>query len=99
MMHGGLGVLLGWQATPEEWAAALRAAVDGPYVLQARIRAEPELFPAPAGPERQIVNWGVFTVDRGFGGAIVRGSTDRGGGVLNSAGGATLGCCFQQDRT
>ena len=93
-MHGGLGVVLGWQATPEAWAAALRGAADGPYVLQARIRSEPELFPAADGPERQVVNWGVFTVGRGYGGAIVRGSTDLGGGVLNSAGGATLGCCF-----
>lgn len=97
MMHGGLGVVLGWQATPAAWAAAVRAAVDGPYVLQARIRAVPELFPAPAGTELQLVNWGVFTVSRGFGGAIVRGSTDLGGGVLNSAGGATLGCCFSAD--
>lgn len=94
MMHGGLGVVLGWQASGADWAAALRGAVDGPYVLQSRIRAVPELFPAPGGTEPQIVNWGIFTVGRGFGGAIVRGSTDLGGGVLNSAGGATLGCCF-----
>ena len=98
MMHGGLGVVLGWQASGEDWAAALRAAVDGPYVLQARIRSEPEPFPAagPGGTELRLVNWGVFTVSRGFGGAIVRGSTDLGGGVLNSAGGAVLGCCFSQ---
>ena len=96
MMHGGLGVVLGWQASPADWDAALRAAVDGPYVLQDRIRADPELFPAEAGPEQQIVNWGVFTVSRGFGGAIVRASTDLSGSVLNSTGGAVLGCCFHQ---
>jgi len=96
MMHGGLGVVLGWQATPADWDAALRDALDGPYVLQRRIRAVPEPFPAAAGPEQQLINWGVFTVGRGYGGAIVRGSTDLGGGVLNSAGGATLGCCFAE---
>lgn len=95
MMHGGLGVVLGWQVDDAGWARAVRDASDGPYVLQRRIRAAPEPFPAPGGTELQLVNWGVFTVSRGFGGAIVRGSTDLGGGVLNSAGGATLGCCFQ----
>lgn len=94
MMHGGLGVVLGWQADADGWARALRAATDGPYVLQRRIRAAPEPFPAAGGTEQQLINWGVFTVSHGYGGAIVRGSTDLGGGVLNSAGGATLGCCF-----
>ena len=96
MMHGGLGVLLGWRTGPDEWAKAVRAATDGPYVLQSRIRSGPEPFPAPGGTEQQLINWGVFSVSRGFGGAIVRGSTDLSGSVLNSAGGATLGCCFAQ---
>jgi hypothetical protein len=99
MLHGGLGVVLGWLTGPDDWDAAVRAALDGPYVLQRRIRAAPEPFPAAGGPEEQVVNWGVFTVGRGYGGAIVRGSTDLGGGVLNSAGGATLGCCFAEPMT
>jgi hypothetical protein len=94
MMHSGLGVVLGWRATASEWATALRAAVDGPYVLQARIRPEPELFPAAGGLELQLVMWGVITVARGFGGAIVRGTTDLSGSVMNRATGATLGCVF-----
>jgi hypothetical protein len=94
MRYAGLGVLMGWRATPSEWAAAVRAAIDGPYVLQARIRPEPELFPAAGGLEQQLVTWGAMTVPRGFGGAIVRGSTDLSGSVMNRAGGATLGCCF-----
>ena len=94
LMHGGLGVVLGWRVEPDEWTAAVRAATDGPYVLQRRIRAVPEPFPAPGGPEQQLVNWMIFSVSRGFGGALVRASTDLSGSVLNSAGGATLGCCF-----
>jgi len=98
LMHGGLGVVLGWQADPESWRAAVREATDGPYVLQRRIRATPEPFPAavPGGTEQQLVNWMVFSMARGFGGGIIRASTDLSGSVLNSAGGATLGCCFTQ---
>jgi hypothetical protein len=98
LMHGGLGVVLGWRVDPDEWTAAVRAATDGPYVLQGRIRAVPEPFPAarPGGTEPQLINWMIFSVSRGFGGSIVRGSTDLSGSVLNRAGGATLGCCFAQ---
>jgi hypothetical protein len=98
LMHGGLGVVLGWRVDPDEWMAALRAATDGPYVLQRRIRAVPEPFPAavPGGTEQQLINWMAFSMNRGFGGGIVRASTDLSGSVLNSAGGATLGCCFTQ---
>jgi hypothetical protein len=98
LMHGGLGVVLGWRVPPEDWMAAVRDATGGPYVLQRRIRATPEPFPA-AGPgrtEQQLVNWMVFSMGRGFGGGIVRASSDLSGSVLNSAGGATLGCCFTQ---
>jgi hypothetical protein len=99
LMHGGLGVVLGWQATGEDWSAAVRKATGGPYVLQRRIRATPEDFPAadgsaPGATERQLINWMVFSMGAGFGGGIVRASTDLSGSVLNSAGGATLGCCF-----
>ena len=98
LMHGGLGVVLGWRVDPDEWKAAVRAATGGPYVLQRRIRAVPEPFPAavPGGTEQQLINWMAFSMSRGFGGGIVRASTDLSGSVLNSAGGATLGCCFTQ---
>jgi hypothetical protein len=98
MLHSGSGVVLGWQVGADEWGERLRAATDGPYVLQRRIRGLPEPFPAAAGgTEEMLLRWGVFTVGRGYGGAIVGGSTDLAGGVLNSAGGATLGCCFHSD--
>jgi hypothetical protein len=98
LMHGGLGVVLGWQVGSDDWMAAVDTATGGPYVLQGRIRATPEPFPAavPGGTEQQLINWMAFSMGRGFGGGIVRGSTDLSGSVLNSAGGATLGCCFTQ---
>lgn len=103
LMHGGLGVVLGWTVDDAEWDRQLVAATDGPYVLQRRIAGAPEPFPAapagPAGPAAggtvpTLLNWGVFTVDSGYGGAIVRGATELGGSVMNSAAGAALTCCF-----
>lgn len=98
LLHGGAGVVLGWQAEPAEWATAVRKAVDGPYVLQRRIRAGSEPFPAgpPGGTEEQLLNWGVFTVGHEFAGALVRGTTDLSGSVLNSRDGASLSCSFTQ---
>jgi len=98
MMHGGLGVVLGWTVDADVWAGRLDAAMDGPYVLQRRIHAVPEPFPAAGGGvEPMLLNWGVFLLERGYGGAIVRGSTDLDGSVLNSAAGARLTCCFHED--
>lgn len=97
MLHGGLGVVLGWTVDADEWAAQLAKATDGPYVLQRRIRAEPEPFPLDGGVRPMLLNWGVFTVSSGYGGAIVRGSTDLAGGTMNSAAGAALTCCFHED--
>lgn len=94
MMHGGLGVTLGWTVDDAEWDAKLRAATDGQYVLQRRVEGAPEPYPAVGGVVPMLLNWGVFMVDSGYGGALVRGSTTLDGSVLNSAGGAALGCCF-----
>jgi len=97
-MHGGKGVVLGWQADAEEWSSRLHAALDGPYVLQRRIRALPEPFPAPGGTQPWLLRWGVFTVGRGYGGVIVGGSRDLDGSLQTAATGATLGCCFHENR-
>jgi hypothetical protein len=75
MQHGGQGVLLGWQADtdPQTWQERVRAAVDGPYVLQRRVRPVPELFPTDDGdPVPWIVSWGVFTMRSGYGGVYAR---------------------------
>lgn len=98
MMHGGLGVVLGWQLDDDEWRKQLDAANDGPYVLQRRIRAVPEPFPAAdGGTEPMLLIWGAFTLGDGrYGGALVRGTTDLTGSVLNGTGGATLSCCFHE---
>lgn len=98
LLHGGLGVTLGWQCDLDTWTKQVHAAVDGPYVLQRRVRAAPELVPTPQGVQPMVFNWGVFTVASGYGGALVRGTTTLDGSVLNRAGGAALGCCFHETR-
>jgi hypothetical protein len=97
LLHGGTGVVPGWLAGPDEWGHQLKAAMDGPFVLQRRIRPVPELFPADGGPEPWVLTWGAFLGSPGYIGAYVRGSADPGGGVVNMATGATATCCFHQE--
>jgi hypothetical protein len=95
-LHGGLGVVLGWLVEPDEWARRLQAAMGGAYVLQRRIDAEPELFPAESGLQPWLLTWGAFLTDRGYAGMLIRGSADVSGAVVNMATGATAGCCFHE---
>lgn len=43
--YGGVGVILGWEASPAEWDAALRRALDSVYVIQERVPVPQEDFP------------------------------------------------------
>ncbi|MGH3680050.1 MAG: hypothetical protein ACRDT2_07340, partial [Natronosporangium sp.] len=95
-LHGGSGVVLGWQVDAGRWRGVLRSALDGAFVLQRRVRAVPELFPATDGRQPWLLRWGVFTVSRGYGGATVIGTTATDGGVVNMSTGAIAGCCFHQ---
>ncbi len=77
-LHGGSGVLLGWRAdtSPAAWQEQVRAALDGPYVIQRRIQPVPELFPAEdLEPQPWLISWGAFTMSCGFGGVYSRGTT------------------------
>jgi hypothetical protein len=96
LLHGGSGVLPGWLTEPAEWVSRVDAAMDGPFVLQQRIRPEPEPFLTEQGPRPHVLNWGVFLCARGYGGAQVRGTTDLTGGVINMTSGSTATCCFHQ---
>ncbi|MEU6076218.1 hypothetical protein [Micromonospora sp. NPDC047074] len=101
LLHGGNGVVAGWQVDTAEWEARLDAAVDGPFVLQRRVRPAAEPFPDGAGGLRDLyLNWGIYLADRdvvgedGYAGCLVRGSTDPTVGVVSVGGGAQLGCAF-----
>ncbi|MFI6661127.1 hypothetical protein ACIBL8_36925 [Streptomyces sp. NPDC050523] len=96
--HSGEAVLLGWQdgLTSDEWAARLREAVDGPYVLQRRIRPVPEYCADEDGtlaPWTPV--WGVFTTATVSGGVFVRATrTDSRKDVINLGNGASVGTVF-----
>lgn len=98
LLHSGEGVLLGWHpgTSPRLWRDRLAAALDGPYVLQRRIRPEPELFPDENGElVPWIVTWGVFTGVNGFAGVLARATTvDSDMTVINVNKGASVGCCL-----
>lgn len=95
--HAGQGVVLGWHTDAATWRDNVAQAMDGPYVLQRRIRPIPELFPTDDGTEPWILTWGAILVANGYGGMWVRGSRDLSGGVVNIATGATATCCFHQE--
>ncbi|HEY7145443.1 MAG TPA: hypothetical protein VH637_14465 [Streptosporangiaceae bacterium] len=97
LLHGGIGVVPGWLATPQDWAARLDAAMHGPHVLQRRIRPRPEPFPADGGLEAWVLQWGIILGSEGYSGVIARGSTDPDVGLVSMPSGATGTCCFFQD--
>lgn len=103
-LHGGQGVVLGWEVPAQVWQDRLRAALGGAFVLQRRICPELEQFPIDANTdtdtdavtEAWLLNWSVFLTASGFGGIWIRGSRGLDGGVVNIATGATGTCCFHE---
>jgi hypothetical protein len=95
-LHGGLGVVAGWLASEQDWDQQLRAAMNGPFVLQRRVRPVPELFPAEGGLEPWVLTWGAYLGSGGYGGMWVRGTADTDTGGINMATGASATCCFHE---
>ncbi|MFJ6795415.1 hypothetical protein [Streptomyces sp. NPDC091268] len=100
-LAGGDGVLPGWAdgTTPGLWREQVLAALDGPYVLQRRIRPLTELYPDEHGELRPwIPLWGVFTGADGYGGAYIRATpADSGEAVVNVATGAYAGAVLHEE--
>ncbi|RAJ47026.1 hypothetical protein K353_00227 [Kitasatospora sp. SolWspMP-SS2h] len=95
--HGGLDVLPGWQTGEAEWRAKVAAAAGGPYVVQRRVRPVVERFPVGDGTGRTepvVVNWGVFMIGHGYGGAFNRGIANPEPGVISLANGASFTTAF-----
>jgi hypothetical protein len=97
MLHGGSGIVPGWEVTADEWRERLTAAVDGTFVVQHRIRPQAELFPAADGPRPWTLTWGAFMGHAGYAGMFLRGNPVDGSGVVNMSTGATGTCCFHTD--
>ncbi|MEH1014393.1 hypothetical protein V6U90_14930 [Micromonospora sp. CPCC 206060] len=101
LLHGGSGIVVGWQVGTAEWEARVSSAVDGPFVLQHRIRPAAEPFPDGTGGIRDhYLNWGIYLGDHavvdedGYAGCFVRGSTEPTVGVVSLGDGALVGCAF-----
>jgi hypothetical protein len=98
LLHGGIGVVPGWDpgVSPQAWRDRLADAVRGPYVLQRRVRPQPELSPdEDGGLTGWVVTWGVFTFPDGYGGMLARAFTaDSGLAVTKTGSGLTIGCCL-----
>jgi len=54
--YGGHGIVLGWLASDEEWSAALKTALEHPYVVQERIILPSEPFPSWVDGEMRITD-------------------------------------------
>src|SRR5581483_609863 len=92
----GIGIIPGWQdLSPEQWRTHLGSVSDPWYVIQQRVRPEPELFPDEDGELIPwIPVWGLFTGSPGYGGIYVRAVMNSGAGVINHALGAFNGSCL-----
>jgi len=89
----GNGIVPGWKdLSPQQWRAYITGASDPWYVIQKRVRPDPELFPDEDGeliPWSPV--WGVFTGSAGYSGVYVRAVMDPDAGVINHARGAFNG--------
>ncbi|HEU5268770.1 MAG TPA: hypothetical protein VFU36_02515 [Jatrophihabitans sp.] len=98
-LHGGSGIVAGWTVGAEEWLRNVTDALDGPYVLQQRVRpvADPVLTQQTIGG--LYCTWGVFitpspTGEAVYGGCFVRGSHDPEVDIISYDNGALIGCCL-----
>jgi hypothetical protein len=99
-LHGGSGIVAGWTVDAEEWRRCLEDALDGPYILQQRVRPVPELVLADRTIGQLYCNWGVFltpaptTGAACYGGCFVRASPDPEVDVIGYDYGALIGSCL-----
>ncbi len=100
LLHGGNGITAGWEAGEAEWEHKVTSAMNGPFVLQHRVRPAAEPFPDGAGGLQELfLNWGLYlgargADDDGYAGGFVRASTDPSVGVVSMGSGAMVGCVF-----
>ena len=92
--YGGHGILLGWEVDDAAWDAALRTALDAPFIVQERLELPTESFPSLSGGrlvyDDRIVDTAPFVFHgRYVDGCLTRVST---GSLVNvtAGGGSTL---------
>ncbi len=75
--YGGAGIVLGWEVDPDSWRAAMRKAVEEPYIVQERIALPEESFPSWVDGRLVQADRIVDTAPFVFGGAAVEGCLTR----------------------
>ena len=92
------GVTLGASAGDAGWARAVDAAAAvGGYVVQDRVRPQPEEVPtADGGRALMDTNWGVFLAADRYNGAMIRAVPAAEERVITTSTGASIGACFVQ---
>ena len=96
--YGGHGVLLGWETNAEDWKAALRNALEKPYVVQERVKSLTTRIPAYSDRvflNQMYVDLNPFLFENKVEGALIRLST---GPLLNvTAGGGQTALLVLED--
>jgi hypothetical protein len=99
-LHGGSGIVAGWTVDAEQWRRSVLDALDGPYILQQRVRPVPDLALVNQSVGRLHCNWGVFltpsptTGAACYGGCFVRASADSEVDIISYDNGALIGGCL-----
>ena len=73
--YGGHGVLLGWETQPEEWNAALRNAIEEPYVVQERVPGQRIKIPTYSDRvslDELFIDFNPFLFENEVEGALIR---------------------------
>lgn len=98
LLHGGMGVVPGWQTEPDEWRQLIESSMDKQFILQKRIHpfTEPFMRMDGSGTDDWVVLWGAFLGARGYSGMLLRGTSKSDAGVLNMTTGAIASCCFHE---
>jgi hypothetical protein len=99
-LHGGNGIVAGWTVGAEEWRRCVEDSLDGPYILQQRVRPAPDPALVDQAIGQLYCNWGAFlarpaaTGPASYSGCIIRASADPDIDVLSYDNGALIGGCL-----
>lgn len=107
LLHGGEGIVPGWLVGDAEWESRLNAAMNGPYVLQERVRPSAEAVPGaePGQVDETYLLWGAFYADPGatnsdgYAGCFLRSTDSPDVGAVTMGSSVLMGCCFHAEHT
>lgn len=93
--YGGVGTLVGHEATDEQWRRALAERNTGDHVVQRRVRpaTEPVVDADTGAAAEWVANWGIFIDSEGYAGGFVRALRPEHGAVVSYSNEGTRGTC------